>query len=79
MKINRSAWTDAYRFHAEALEKLGEGSPEGEYWTWFHTRAKDVALSHHNGALILALMIAVFDDIEQRGTHADQTDTEKSA
>ena len=63
MKINRTAWTEAYKFHAEALKKLGQMELEA-FWEWMGDRMVEISNEHGNCALIMALMIAVFEDVE---------------
>lgn len=63
MMINRTAWADAYKFHAEALEKLGQMEQE-PFWEWMAARMVEISNEHGNGALIMSLMIAIFEDME---------------
>lgn len=63
MKIDRTAWADAYKLHAEALDRLGQMEREA-FWLSFHEKAQEIAAQHGNGALILALIVAVFEDVE---------------
>lgn len=62
---NRAAWASAYQFHSEAVEKL-DRMEQGSFWEWFHDSMMEVVNTQGNGPLIMALCIAVFDDLEQR-------------
>lgn len=63
MKIDRSTWVTAYKFHKEALEKLGQMEQE-PFWEWMAARMIEISNANGNGALIMALLIAVFEDVE---------------
>ena len=63
MTADRSTWTTAYKFHKEALEKLGR-MEEIPFWEWMAARMVEIANANGNGALIMALLIAVFEDVE---------------
>ena len=63
--IDRAAWADAYRLHDQSLQKLGK-LDQDSFWNWYHDNAQQIALTHGNGALIVALLLAVFDDVEAR-------------
>lgn len=63
MKIDRSAWVTAYKFHKEALEKLGQMEQE-PFWEWMAARMIEISNANGNGALIMALLLAVFEDVE---------------
>lgn len=63
MNIDRTAWADAYKFHSEALEKLGQ-MEQDPFWEWMAARMIEISNEHSNGALIMALLIAVFEDVE---------------
>lgn len=60
---NRSTWETAYNFHAEALEKLGQMEQE-PFWEWMAARMIEISNANGNGALIMALLLAVFEDVE---------------
>lgn len=79
MQIDRSAWADAYKFHATALEKLGQMEQE-PFWEWMAARMVEISDEHGNGALIMALMLAVFEDVEAASKERrNDTITEKGA
>ena len=63
MKIDRSTWVTAYKFHKEALEKLGQMEQE-PFWEWMAARMIEISNANGNGALIMALLLAVFEDVE---------------
>ena len=63
MTADRSTWTTAYKFHKEALEKLGQMEQE-PFWEWMAARMIEISNANGNGALIMALLIAVFEDVE---------------
>lgn len=73
MQIDRTAWADAYKFHAEALEKLGE-MEQGAFWEWMGAKMIEVSNANGNGALIMALLFAVFDDLEQHDKAREHTE-----
>ena len=58
MKIDRSTWVTAYKFHKEALEKLGQMEQE-PFWEWMAARMIEISNANGNGALIMALLLAV--------------------
>lgn len=63
MTIDRAAWADAYRFHVEAIEKLGQMEQE-PFWAWATDRLIEISNAHGNSPLIMGLLIAVFEDLE---------------
>lgn len=65
MKIDRTAWAVAYRFHEEALDKLGSMKQE-LFWEWFSREMLQISADNGNSALIMALLLAVFEDLEAR-------------
>lgn len=74
MKIDRSAWASAYRFHAAAIEKRPQMESEA-FWEWMAARMLEISNEHSNSPLIMGLMIAVFDDLEQIEKQNDETGT----
>ena len=63
MTADRSAWTAARRFHEEAITRL-EQMEQDPFWEWMGAKMIEVSNAHGNGALIMALLIAVFEDVE---------------
>ena len=63
MTIDRTAWADAYKFHAAAIGKLGQMEQE-PFWEWMAARMIEISNANGNGALIMALLLAVFEDVE---------------
>lgn len=63
MKIDRSAWAAAYNFHKEALEKQSTIDRES-FWEWMGAKMLEISNTNGNGALIMALLIAVYEDVE---------------
>lgn len=63
MTIDRTAWTDAYQFNAEAVERLEQMEPE-VFWEWMAARVLEIASAHNNNPLTMGLLIAVFEDME---------------
>lgn len=63
MTIDRAAWADSYRFHAEALEKLGQ-MRQDPFWEWVAARMIEISNAHGNRTIIMGLLIAVFEDLE---------------
>ena len=79
MKIDRTAWSIAYHFHKEAVTKLAQMEQEA-FWSWFIDEMLETSRSHGNTPLIMALLLAVFEDVEaadkERG---NDTITQKGA
>ena len=71
---NRAAWSDCSKLHTAAVMQLGQMEQEA-FWNWYHDEAMKIANKHDNGALILALLLAVFEDIEQRNMEYRQIPT----
>lgn len=65
MNNSAAAWADAYKLHQAAVECMGRKEP-ADFWNWYHEEAYKIANKHANGPLILALLMAVFDDTSQR-------------
>ena len=63
MQQNKPAWRDAYNLHTEALVRLDQMDQE-PFWSWYHDQMQRIAQAHNNNALILALLYAVFEDLE---------------
>lgn len=63
MTADRSTWVTAYKFHKEALEKLDK-MEETPFWEWMAAKMVEISNANGNGALIMALLIAVFEDVE---------------
>ena len=74
MTIDRAAWADAYRFHVEALEKLGQLETDA-FWEWAAAKMVEISNAHGNSQLIMGLLIAVFEDVEA----ADKAARDKAA
>lgn len=60
-----TAWAEASKFHAIAVEKLGQMEQE-PFWEWIAAKMIDISNANGNGPLIMALLIAIFEDIEAR-------------
>lgn len=63
MTIDRTAWTDAYQFNAEAVERLEQMEQE-VFWEWMAARVLEIANMHNNDPLTMGLLVAVFEDME---------------
>lgn len=70
-ETDRTAWAAAYRFHEAAVARYGT-MEQDPFWEWMAAQLIEISNAHDNGALIVALLIAVFDDLEQRDRAARQ-------
>ena len=74
MNSMRAEWTEAYKFHAAALKKLGT-MEQRAFWTWYHQKAIEIANTYNNTALILGLLVAIFENVEATAIAARQSES----
>lgn len=79
MTDDRTTWAEAYKFHSAAIKKLGQ-MEEAPFWEWMAARMVEISNANGNGALIMALLIAVFEDVEAASKERrNDTITQKGA